>query len=101
MYFWKIESLKNDIVNEGLSDSKLLPYLVIYMALTVLIMEGVPYFPYESYNDADLVMSLISIIAPIAGLIYAYKKNGGANGHSFASKYFSIGFVVGIRFLYI
>lgn len=35
----------------------------------------------------------------IIGAVAAYRANGGASGVHFANRYFSVGFVLGIRFL--
>ena len=99
MYFWNIESLKEDIVNGLFADKELIPYVVIYVGLYAVSIEIIGYLPYEDINVWTYVLSILNVIIPIAGTIYAYKCNGGANGTNFASKYFSIGFVVGVRFL--
>jgi len=99
MYFWKIESLKNDIHNGSFTDKQLIPYVVLYAGLYAAAIEITGHLPYENVNIWTYVMSMLNILIPIAGTIYAYKMNGGGNGSNFASKYFSIGFVVGIRFL--
>ena len=52
-----------------------------------------------NYNLWDGIDSFLSIAVPVVGTVYAYKKNGGELGKDFANKYFSIGFVLGIRFL--
>jgi len=99
MYFWKIESLKKDIVDGSFTDKELIPYVLIYAGLYAVGMELTGYLPYEDPNIWAYVLSTLNVLIPIVGTFYAYKCNGGGNGENFASKYFSIGFVVGIRFL--
>lgn len=99
MYLWKIESLKEDIKNGDFKDKELIPYVVVSAGLYAASIEIVGYLPYEDTNAWRYVLSIFNVLIPIAGTIYAYKYNGGANGMNFASKYFSIGFVVGIRFV--
>lgn len=99
MYYWKVESLKEDIVNGAFTDKQLIPYMVLYVGLYALSMEITGYLPYEHVNNWTYILSVLSVLIPITGTIYAYKCNGGSNGKNFASKYFSIGFVVSVRFL--
>ncbi len=103
MYFWKVESLKKNIVDGSFTDKELIPYLVISIGLYALLIEVSGYLSYEYVNiDVNIwsyVMSGLNILIPVAGTIYTYKCNGGGNGENFASKYISIGFVVLIRFL--
>ncbi len=99
MYFWKVESLKKDIVEGSFTDKELIPYVVVYAGLYALGIEATGYMPYEDVNIWTYVLSILNVLIPIAGTIYAYQCNRGGNGENFASKYFSIGFVVGIRFL--
>ena len=77
----------------------IIPYVVLYAGLNALGIEVTGYLPYEDVNIWTYVMSALNVLIPVAGTIYAYKCNGGGNGEKFASKYFSIGFVVVIRFL--
>lgn len=99
MYFWKVESLKKDIVGGSFTDKELIPYVVLCAGLYALDIEVTGYLPYEDVNILTYVMSALNVLIPILGTIYAYKCNGGSNGENFASKYFSIGFVISIRFL--
>ena len=99
MYFWKIESLKQDIRVGSFTDKNLIPYVVLYAGLCAIAVEMTGYMPYEDVSVWTYVLSMLNVLIPIAGTIYAYRCNGGANGENFASKYFSIGFVIGIRFL--
>lgn len=99
MYFWKVESLKEDMANGIFTDKELIPYIVLSAGLYAVVIEMIGYLPYEDINVWTYVLSILNVLIPIAGTIYAYKCNGGSNGTNFASKYFAIGFVVGIRFL--
>lgn len=99
MYFWKIELLKDDIRNNKFDDKALLPYIILTIALYTFGTEIMAYSPYEEVNIWTYVLSFMNILIPIVGTVYIYNKNGGANGTNFANKYFSISFVVGIRFL--
>ena len=100
MYFWNIEALKSDIKRGEFTDREAISYIVVSLFLYSLGTELIVLFPAEAaHNVWDGVNSLLNIIIPVVGTLYAYKKNGGASGRDFANKYFSIGFVMGIRFL--
>ena len=99
MYFWKIESLKEDFSSGSFTDRELIPYVVLYAGLYAIGIELMGYLPYEDINVWTYVSSVMNILIPVVGTIYAYKMNGGGGGSNFASKYFSIGFVVSVRFM--
>jgi len=99
MYFWDIESLKEDIRRGEFTDKELMPYIVLSVVLYILGTEFTAYFPYENINIWTYLLSILNILIPLGGTLYVYKKNGGAKGNNFASKYISIGLVVGFRFL--
>lgn len=99
MYFWKIHELKKLIVEQGLSESQVFYYILLYVGLSVIGVEVTGYFPYEDPNGWDYFQSGFNILIAIAGTVAAFLVNGGAQGKAFAAKYFSISFVVLIRFL--
>jgi len=100
MYFWNIDALIEDIKQGNFTDKEVLPYIILTLFLYNLGFELVYRFPAEeSYNLWDTIDAILSVVIPIAGTLYAYKMNGGAAGKDFANKYFSIGFVLGVRFL--
>jgi len=99
MYFWKINELKKQIMEQGLSEAQVFYYILLFVGFSIVGVELVGYFPYEAPNGWSYLQSGLNFIIPIAGTIAAYHVNGGANGKTFAAKYFSISFVVLIRFL--
>ncbi len=100
MYFWNIEALKDEIREGHFTDKQAIPYIVLTTFLYTLGMELVYYFPaQDSHNIWDVIDSILSIVIPLFAIMYAYKKNGGGEGRDFANKFFSIGFVLSIRFL--
>ncbi|WP_221799301.1 hypothetical protein [Oceanobacter mangrovi] len=99
MYFWKIEELKEDIRASDFRENDRFIYAFLYLGLSAIGMEVMMYMPVENPNIWDLVDSIGNIIIPIAGTFFAYKANGGANGSDFLGRFFSINFVVAIRFI--
>lgn len=99
MYFWKIEKLKDEIKTNNLKEKDRFIYAFIYIALSTIVMETLVFIPVEELNFWDKVSSVGNILIPLAGTFFAYKANGGANGVDFLGRFFSISFVVAIRFL--
>jgi len=95
MYFWNIDKLKQDIKDGGLSESEQFKYLLVFivlMTLSEIVYVG------ESFSSVKYDLA-IDIIFAIFGTYYLYRCNGGANGKRFLEKFFSIGFVVGVRWI--
>jgi uncharacterized membrane-anchored protein YitT (DUF2179 family) len=99
MYFWKIDKLKEDIKNNEFYEKDRFLYSVIYVTFCAIGLELMWLIPTENYNLWDSLSSFSNILIVFLGTIYAYKSNGGKNGTDFLGRYFSIGFVVTIRFL--
>ena len=99
MYFWKIEALKEDIKKDQFTEKDRFVYGLIYIVLCAAGMEAMMRLPIESPNIWDAIGSLGNILIPLIGTIFVYRSNGGAIGRDFLGRYFSIGFVVSIRFL--
>ena len=99
MYFWKINTLKKHLIEKGLSENDTFKYLLWYTGLTVVGLEAVSYFPLDLINNWDYVDSVLAVLIPIIGTIFAYKSNGSDNGKDFLARYISISFVMVIRFM--
>jgi len=99
VYFWNIEALKNDIREGSLSENDRFIYFIIYLFFSAIGLELIMYTPIENANIWDYVDSLLNILIVIVGTVFAYKANGSSSGNDFLGKYFSISFVVSIRFL--
>lgn len=99
MYIWKIEKLKKQIKNDKLTEKDRFIYVFIYVVLSAIVNEVMTLLPLENGNVWDLINSLAYIVIIALGTLLAFKANGSNNGVDFVGKYFSIGFVVGIRFM--
>ena len=101
MYFWNIEALKEEIIKRQFTSRRVFPYVVLYAGLYAILIELSMYFPYgeQEINLWTYILSVLNVLIPILGTAYVYRANGGAAGKDFASKYFGIGFVVGVRFV--
>ncbi len=100
MYFWKIDSLKKHLRENDLTEAQTFYYILLFVGLSAVGMELMPYFPIENPNSWNHIESVVNILIPTIGTIVAYRANGAAEGRQFAGKYFSISFVMAIRFLF-
>lgn len=99
MYIWDIKKLKESIKERKLSESHRFMYVLIYVVLSVIGIEIMAYMPTENANNWDYLNNLLNVLIPSIGTYFAYKSNGAEEGNDFLGKYFSIGFVNGIRFI--
>lgn len=99
MYFWKLDALKTQLAGQGLTQHQIYCYILVYVALTAIGVELTNYFPSESPNVWTYAQSVLNVLIPVLGTILIFRANGGASGVQFAARYFSIGFVVTVRFL--
>jgi uncharacterized membrane-anchored protein YitT (DUF2179 family) len=101
MYFWKIDKLKDHIKKGKLSEKDKFIYAFIYITITTIFVELISYLPvpFEQRNVWDVIDSISYVLIVIFGTLFAFRANGGSNGIDFLGKYFSISFVLGIRFL--
>jgi len=99
MYFWKIKQLKEDIKTGRFTEKDRFVYAFIYIVLCAAGIEAMSYLPIENPNVWDTLNSVGNILIPFIGTIFAYRANGGGEGSDFLGRFFSINFVVGIRFI--
>jgi len=99
MYFWNIKKLSNELINSTLSQRSVFLYILIYVFGMELSLEALEYFPQQSLNNYDYIETIIYLVIVFVGTCLAYYFNGGKNGKEFAERYFSISFVVGVRFM--
>ena len=96
MYFIRYQPLKDKLRNRELTEREALPYLLVFIALSMAVSS----FPlYNGFNTWDAISSVLSVIIAIWGVLYAYRCNKGANGYDFVQKYIVLGWVVMIRCL--
>ncbi len=101
MYFWKIEDLKRDIKEKQLTEKDRFIYALIFVVFSAIGMELVALMPMENGNIWYILFSVSSVLIVALGTVFVFKANGGSAGTDFLGKYFSISFVVNIRFLVI
>jgi hypothetical protein len=101
MHIWKIDKLKEEIKKGELKEKDRFLYALIYIILGAVGMEAMGLMPIDNGNVWDAINSISNIVVVTLGTIFAFKANGGSKGLDFLGRYFSISFVVAIRFLVI
>ena len=99
MYFWNIDRLKQDLIENGLSQGALFKYIFVYVFLSALSYELTYNFLSEETTNIDYIQSALNIALTVFGTYFCYVANGENNGADFAERFFSIGFVISIRFI--
>ncbi|GLT14073.1 hypothetical protein [Vibrio algivorus] len=98
MYFWNIEALKRRIGSNLLNETDRFIYAFINIIFGVIAFEFFYVFMPENPSIYDRLTSLLNILIVAVGTYLAYKANGAAKGEDFLGRFFSLSFVVTIRF---
>ena len=99
MRFLNIKKLKRELRAGSLSENDAFTYFFAMLILDTLLIN----FSFTFFGEAELKMlDIASAIAPIfiavSATWFLYLANGGKNGSCFFLRYFSILWVVGVRF---
>ena len=94
MYFLRIKRLKNSLIENPLSEKTAFYYFLLYVFLNSLLIS----IDIEDKNIWDIFDSFFMVIGTVLGTIFLFLKNNGAKGSYFLQRYFSIGWVISIRF---
>ncbi len=97
MYIWNISRLKEELKSNQLTETDRFIYFFIYFILTSAVIEFFPVI--EDGNDKDSIVSILNFTIYIIGTYLLYHVNGKSSGRDFLGRYFSLGFVVVIRFM--
>ena len=94
MQFFPYEPVKEKLRTRTLTDREALPYLLSMFAFAASAVV----FPVPLGSDLwDRINQGGTILLAVFGLLYSYRKNGGANGHDLALKYIVLGEIVVAR----
>ncbi|WP_372378341.1 hypothetical protein ACBZ91_04335 [Vibrio natriegens] len=98
MYFWNIEALKRDILGGRLTEKDRFIYALIYIVSSAAAFEYFQGSNNEYTNIWDQIEAISNVVVVLAGTYFTYRANGANSGRDFLGRYFSLGFVVTIRF---
>ena len=96
MYFWRLDKLKKELSEGTLSQRARFGYFAFFFASSYLQTLFPDFQPSEDWRP---LVAILSALACITGLIFAYRANGGSGGRNLADRFLSLGLVIGIRCL--
>ncbi|PPC75989.1 hypothetical protein C4K68_17600 [Pokkaliibacter plantistimulans] len=99
MFYWNINKLKLQLINEGLSQRALFVYIFIYVMLCELATLLLPFGTQRVPDDINILAAVAELVICMLGLFGCYRANGGKAGQHFAERFFSIGIVLLARFV--
>lgn len=100
MYFWKIKKLRDQLIEQGLGQRAVFIYIFLSSLIYIAIIEFAFLLPTEgATRAADFISPLLAVAVVAVGTYLCYRANGGGAGREFAERFFSIGFVTGLRVL--
>lgn len=99
MYFWKIHKLKIELASSPLGSLEGLQYILAIVVVSTAqeYLLGPP--DPRPFNTWDHVGSSGMFVISVVGAISCFLANGGRSGPDFLSRFLSLGWVLGIRFV--
>jgi hypothetical protein len=94
MYFWNINQLKKQLKKSSLPEMDSLKYLLLLSLIGMLPIPKPPYF-----TTGTFLYYVFGAIIFVIGTICCFRRNGGLLGKDFLARYFSLSWVLAIRFL--
>jgi hypothetical protein len=91
MYFWSIDKLKADLIEEPMSSGQILPYILLTFSISAAYYW---LFPSESVAQISL-----HVLSGILGVYWLIQKNGGNNSHYFLDRFITIAWLGYLRML--
>jgi len=99
MYFWDIKQLKSDL-KIGLNKRQNFIYILIFIVGGAIIVSDIVEGYFQHNNSyIELIFVCVSLLITLIGTVLAFISNGGAKGLKFAERYFSISWVMSVRFM--
>ena len=95
MYFFRLKVLKEELAGPGLTEKERLKYLLIWFVPQILAL----FSSRESNDFWGMVGGCLVALIELAGVLYAWRRNGGAEGRAFLDRFLSISWVVTFRTL--
>ena len=102
MYFWNLKALKKDIIDDALSQKSLLLYILAYIVpIQLFAFSNLVYPPDQNLllRDLEIHYGILNIFITLLGIYYCYYCNDRNLGKNLAEKFFSLSWVLGIRYI--
>jgi hypothetical protein len=95
MYVWRIEKLKQSLVQEQVSDTEAMKYLIGFVCVNATPLQ----FSQPLKDMWEILYFAATLLMIGGGVYYAYQSNGGKAGTQFLCRYISLGWVVSLRWV--
>ncbi len=96
MYFWKIESLTQELKAGGLPQSERVKYLLATVIVYSVVLESSFFFA-EPITFLQILQSAFMFVITIAGTLYCYVVNRRGDNQEFIDRFVCVGWVVLVR----
>ena len=94
MYIWRIDPLRKQLANEGLTQKEAFRYYIAAALLNSVLFEVVANGPPSELKLVDLLDTLLYFSFVTGGVIWCYRSNGGAEGKEFLTRIVPIAWVM-------
>jgi len=97
MYFWKVDTLIEEVKNEKVSQKEQLKYVVAFSIIMILASDPMMSIG-RNYSFLDSISSVLMLVISIVGVYWCYLTNQKTDDKDFIFRFFTIGFPIGVRF---
>ncbi|MGI9328682.1 MAG: hypothetical protein ACR2PZ_25935 [Pseudomonadales bacterium] len=94
MYWWHIRNLRQQLAQDGLSESHAFRYYLATAILSALLYEAVANGPPSETKAVDILDASLYLGFTIGGTVWCYRQNGGAAGRDFLIRIVPIAWVM-------
>lgn len=98
-YLWSTRFVRQRLRSESLSESITFRYFLAIMAFDWLQFTLIATTPTPRISQWSVANSWLTFAVTVLGLVYLYRRNGGASGKQFLRRYFPLSVTVGWKFL--
>jgi hypothetical protein len=98
MYLWEIKKLESDLQRGSLTQYEKYKYLMAFMIITAICMEGSSYIS-EIFSFPRFFESSFVLLATIFGTMYCYKVNKAGDNSDFIDRYICLYLPIFIRLM--
>ncbi len=98
-YVWSTSFVRERLRVGGITEAALFRYFFVIMAFDWLQFTSMATTPAANVSTWSLAGSWSTFFITIAGLVYLYVKNGGAQGRQLLRRYFPLSVTVGWKFV--
>jgi hypothetical protein len=94
MYIWRIKPLRQQLASDGLSQKQAFQYYLWTTLLGCLLYEMAGFGAGAEFSATVVLDASMYFGFNIAGIIWCYRQNGGAEGSEFLARIVPVGWVM-------